>query len=363
LLYVLIIELLAAQLRSNPNIVGFTVGSEKITSLHYADDTTITITQNRSFKEVIKDDSCFKEVVIALRRYEDATGAKVNFQKTQGLWVGGWKRRAADPSDCPLGVKWTTGNVEHLGVFFGTDDPASHTFAKLLPKISKSLNYWKTFHLSKLAKARVLEIFVASKLLYAAKFYCMPKLFYTTLQKQFTQFVNWPRKQGTVCEAELFKMRADGGLQLLHLLTKSQASKCAWLVRLITLPALSLSLHLFTALFGEQLSHKQGVEILFSPHSYAKRLRFPSPFYKEAVWSFTSQSLQKHVPLEEVTQQLYFYSRIFVDAQGAYIPNTLRGAKRDTFRFYSQFMAEKRKSDSGHSGVARCYEYHSIQSS
>ena len=105
LLYVLVIELLAAQLRSNSNIVGFTVGGEKIISLHYADDTTITITQNRCFKEVIKDDSCFNEVIKDLRRYEYATGAKINLQKTQGLWVGGWKRRAADPSDCPLGVK------------------------------------------------------------------------------------------------------------------------------------------------------------------------------------------------------------------------------------------------------------------
>ena len=43
LLYLLIIEILAAQLRSNPNIVGFKVGGEKIVSLHYADDTTITI--------------------------------------------------------------------------------------------------------------------------------------------------------------------------------------------------------------------------------------------------------------------------------------------------------------------------------
>ena len=135
---------------------------------------------------------------------------------------------------------------------------------------------------------------MASKLLYAAKFYSMPKLFYTTLQKQFTQFVNWPRKQDTVCEAELYKMPADDGLQLLHLLTKSQASKCAWLVRLITSPALSISLHLFTALFGEQLSHKQGLEILFIPPSYAKgKLRFPSPFYKEAVLAFTSLRLQK----------------------------------------------------------------------
>ena len=127
--------------RSNPNIVGFTVEGEKIISLHYADDTTITITQNRCFKEVIKVDTNFNEVINELRRYEDGTGAKINFQKTLGLWVGGWKHRAADPGDCPHGDKWTTGNVEHLGVFFCTDNPASHSFAKLLLGIKKSLNY------------------------------------------------------------------------------------------------------------------------------------------------------------------------------------------------------------------------------
>ena len=43
LLYVLVIEVLAIQLRLNPNIVGFTVGGEKIVSAHYVDDTTIII--------------------------------------------------------------------------------------------------------------------------------------------------------------------------------------------------------------------------------------------------------------------------------------------------------------------------------
>ena len=71
LLYVLVIEILALQLRHNPNIVGFTVGGEKIVSAHYMDDTTIIIKQNRCFKEVIKE----------LELYEQATEAKVNYKK------------------------------------------------------------------------------------------------------------------------------------------------------------------------------------------------------------------------------------------------------------------------------------------
>ena len=53
-LYILVIELLALKLRSNPNIVGFTIEGEKLISTHYSDDAVIKITQNRCFKEVYK---------------------------------------------------------------------------------------------------------------------------------------------------------------------------------------------------------------------------------------------------------------------------------------------------------------------
>ena len=54
LLYVLIIELLALQLRSNPNIVGFTIDTDNIVSSHYSDDAVIKITQNRFSRKYIK---------------------------------------------------------------------------------------------------------------------------------------------------------------------------------------------------------------------------------------------------------------------------------------------------------------------
>ena len=64
-------EILALQLRKNPDIVGFQVENEKIISLHYADDAIITIKQNRCFKEVIKE----------IKYFEMATGAKINYEK------------------------------------------------------------------------------------------------------------------------------------------------------------------------------------------------------------------------------------------------------------------------------------------
>ena len=74
LLYVLVIEVFAIQLRLNPNIVGFKIEGEKIVSAHYMDDATIIIKQNRCFKEVIKE----------IQQYEEASGAKVNYKKPKG---------------------------------------------------------------------------------------------------------------------------------------------------------------------------------------------------------------------------------------------------------------------------------------
>ena len=38
LLYVLVIEILALQLRTNPDLIGFTIKGEKLVSFHYAED-------------------------------------------------------------------------------------------------------------------------------------------------------------------------------------------------------------------------------------------------------------------------------------------------------------------------------------
>ena len=78
LLYVIIAEVLENLLRSNKDINGITVNSIEQIILQYADDTQIIVTNDKSINEVFQQ----------LRLYEDATGAKVNVQKTEGLFHG-----------------------------------------------------------------------------------------------------------------------------------------------------------------------------------------------------------------------------------------------------------------------------------
>ena len=81
LLYVTIAEVLRNLIRSNKDINGITINSIEQKILQYAEDSQIIVTNDKSINEVFQQ----------LRLYEDATGANVNVQETEGLFMGKWK--------------------------------------------------------------------------------------------------------------------------------------------------------------------------------------------------------------------------------------------------------------------------------
>ena len=307
LLYVLIIEILALQLRSNPNIVGFKIQGEKIISSHYADDAVIKITQNRCFKEVYKE----------LTAYEKATGAKVNYDKTNGLWVGKWKDRTDNPfhdidSEDLKKIKWTNKNVKYVGIYVGNENPALQTFNEIIPKLKKRLNFWKPLKLPPLAKARVIEIYLASKLFYALNFYPLPAIHEKDVTDAFLDYITFP-KNGSIPQVsrkEMEKLREDGGLKLINIKLKSQTPKVHWLIRLITDDDLKVQLTLFNSLIGTQTGQLSGQDIIFAENSYVKKiLRSDNDFYKEALDGITKLDRGKNYT--DIRNENVFYNPMF----------------------------------------------------
>lgn len=307
LLYVLVIELLAIQLRSNPNIVGFEIQGKRIISTHFADDAVIKITQNRCFKEVYKD----------LKDYELATGAKVNLEKTVGLWVGKWKGRTDDPfldidPEQTRKIEWTNKNVKYLGVYVGNDRPDVQTFSELVPKMRRRLNFWKPLALPLLGKSRVIEIYHASKLFYASNFYPIPPDIESQISNAFMDYITFPKngKHPQVSKREMEKLRLDGGLKLINISLKSQTPKVHWLMRLITDKNLQVHLELFNSLIGLQNGQLRGQDIIFCENSYIKRnLKTNNSFYKEALDSITKLNVGKHY--NDIMDEVVFFNPIF----------------------------------------------------
>ena len=305
LLYVMVIELLALQLRANPNIIGFTVQGEKIISSHYSDDAVIKITQNRCFKEVYKD----------LHLYEEGTGAKINYDKTQGLWLGRWKSRTDDPFEDLYTmphqkIKWTNKNVKYLGIFVGNDRPDFYTFEDIIPKMSKRLHYWKPLSLPILSKSRIIEIFHASKLWYAGSFYPIPEAQLKLIEDAFLDYITFPKKKVEVSKMEMEKERKDGGIKLINVKLKSWTPKIFWLINLLTDPSLKYHRKVFNSLVGTQKGGLKPEDCVFTDQSYVTHcLQSSSLFYKEAFSGISKLNTWKHI--EELRDEHVFFNPIF----------------------------------------------------
>ena len=331
LLYVLVIEILAIQLRLNPNIVGFKVGGEKIVSVHYMDDTTIIIKQNRCFKEVIKE----------LRLYEEASEARVNYKKTKGLWTGSWKGRRTTPIG---GIKWSSGDVENLGIFFGNENPAFKTFQEIVPKFKRRLGYWQRFTLSKFGKARVAEMFLASKLVYAIKFYPIPEKFRKEAQDAIFKYFNFPNKVITIGQKETWKIKPNGGCKLVNIQVKSETSKAKWLMEIATNPDFKIHLETFSIIAGIQKGENQGIDLIFMDKTFIRRnLQINNSFYKEALLSLSTFRRKKGIALPgDWDKENIFYNPLILSTTGKTLKETEHFRNNNIFKL-GQLLQEKAK--------------------
>ena len=86
LLYVLVAETLAVNIRCNPRIPGLCLPGVPlvVSPVHqYADDTMLTLSADDSIKAVFDIYSLF----------EKASGSRLNQSKSKGLWLGSWVGR------------------------------------------------------------------------------------------------------------------------------------------------------------------------------------------------------------------------------------------------------------------------------
>ena len=116
--------------------------------------------------------------------------------------------------------------------------------------------------MSPLGKGRVIDIFIASTLVYAMKFYTIPKHLEKQLRADIRNFMNFPLKVKTIAQKEMWRLKELGGLKLVNVQIKSQISKAKWFVELVSNPDLSAHLQLFQRLIGIQKGNISGKHLI-----------------------------------------------------------------------------------------------------
>ena len=102
-LFIIAAELFVITMRSRTDIQGIKIGREEFKMVQYADDLTL----------FVPDLECAQRIFHLFDRYEACSGLKVNYSKTEAIWIGSSRNIA----EAPLGLKWVN-SVKALGIVF-----------------------------------------------------------------------------------------------------------------------------------------------------------------------------------------------------------------------------------------------------
>ena len=203
LLYVIFSEALNAVINENPDIKGFVINSFEIKLSQFADDLTSLLIGDRSIFSLFK----------SLNSFERVSGALVNPLKTKAIWLG----RNIGRLDKPLGLDWTDGSIEILGILFGNNP---HLISKMWKQrnssVRRTLAPWGKSNLSLAGKMAVIKQLVLPKISYLAVVFPPSKTQTASLTQILEDFL-WNGKRPKVSTKLLHLPFERGGKGLTNL--------------------------------------------------------------------------------------------------------------------------------------------------
>ena len=268
LLYVLVSEVLAVNIRSNPRISGLCLPGAPVLSpiSQYADDTSLILTS---------DDA----IVAAFETYalfEQALGSKLNQSKSKGLWLGGWCGR----TDPPVALDWLSSKLKVLRVFIGVGDLEADIWRPRIDAVERVLNSWRSRSLSFRGKALVVNALALSRVWYVASLVHMPPWVLKELSLLVFSFF-WSGKRELVSRSVVAQPSLFGGFSVVDVKLKVWALLGQWVRRFASSPSgwVTFLSFWFNFHFGAS-----PLDVFSRPYSYDPKVL--PPFYRSLLFAW-----------------------------------------------------------------------------
>ena len=256
LLYMLVIETLAATIRANPNIQGIqiprTPRQSKISA--YADDGTLTL----------RNDASVIRSFDVVDRFEAASSGKLNYEKTEGIYVG----QHAGREHGPVAITWKPDNITVLGCKIGND--MQQDWNKVIERTEKNLERWSARKLMIKGKSLIIKTFAIANLMFLASLFPVPVQVTERITRAMFHFL-WSGKNERVARETLYLPFEKGGLAVPDLQQVSCAALVKWVKKIVDRKVQALWVNYARYWIGMSLSMtKQDWELLRSnlkPHA------------------------------------------------------------------------------------------------
>ena len=222
--FILCAEILAIRLRTNDNIHGIKIGDKEVLISQYADDTCLVLDGSRKSIE-----SSLNE----LKLFADISGLRINFSKSQVVWIGSKKYSNVILGD-GYGLQWGNTKFNYLGIEYDVDlnNIVKLNYDKKLVKIKNIVKSWRRRILTPLGKITVIKTLLTSQLNHL--FMSIPnpnELFIKKLNTLLFKYI-WDEKPDKIKRDILYQPYNKGGLNMIDVKNFMIALKSSWIRRL-----------------------------------------------------------------------------------------------------------------------------------
>ena len=214
LLYVLIAESLGQAIRKDPRIHGIHIPggdgtTDKITQ--YADDATL----------ILNDEISVQRAFDVINKYERGSGSKLNFEKSEGIFIG----QQEGKNTGPVPITWKADNITVLGTKIGPS--LQQDWEKPTAKLLRRLQGWHSRSLTIYGRALIVKTYGVANLIYLATAFSIPEKTILEVHRAIFNFL-WKGheyiKRETLCLP-----KKEGGLAIPDLRKINLATKMKWL--------------------------------------------------------------------------------------------------------------------------------------
>ena len=165
----------------------------------YVDDTQLFVSTEDSIVE------CFN----LLKRFEHSSGAKVNKNKTYGIYTGAWRNKRPEYDE----IRWTDTNIKTLGIHHGYEIDNAAIWLEKINKIKNCIQVWKSRDLTYKGKVLIIKTLILSQIDFIASVVYIPNNIVKQIDTLLWSFL-WNFKQPLVARNTMLQNTTLGGVNM-----------------------------------------------------------------------------------------------------------------------------------------------------
>ena len=218
-MFILCAEILANAVRNDSKVRGIKVFDTECKISQYADDTTFILDGSQS---------SFSRSLYLLDTFALMSGLKVNYDKTEALWIGSRKgSQIIFPSGKP--ILWADEKVYALGVWLSTsvDKQLKANFMEKIIKLESILNSWAARRLTLLGKITIIKSLAVSQIVYLLSALPCPQGILQKINSLLYDFL-WGSKSEKIKRTEMINEYDKGGLKMIDIHSFNASLKIKW---------------------------------------------------------------------------------------------------------------------------------------